>query len=592
MTIQGLDVSSWQPAMPWTQFAAAGRAFVIVKASEANWVDPHLSLHTQGAKAAGLEVGWYHFIRPGNGADQARTFNGAAYVDDTLLFGCPRYWVDVESGTYMAVTLAEFLSAWQELRLGIPIGIYTGQGAWASVVGHEHTEFGAYPLWCASNPLPAGWSHAVIQQNPVAGHLPGYAGDLDLDEIPGVKPMTVPIVAAGPKIGIHSINPGNTLALVQRAVDAGWHWPVVKIINDASVCVGVKATSPATITICRYLNPNPNYEALQGVENWTPDQRAVFAKVSIQHIFDNANTAQLAATDYWGVINEPVGRGAYTQVGLALIELVKEADRRGVKLALPASPQGVPEWSDYVDWVNTGLFGLMKKGGHILDVHEGVFTDQPIDYGFGDAIPGSPVVSGAGSTNFRHRYLYSLLESRGEVVPLLVSEFYGGGRYTNPPSDQLARFAWYDQRARAEPYLLAFLPFTVNPNDGWKNADYTPTYESPELWAYIASEKDKPNGETIMPFTQTMKDNLLAGTAALAATINAIPVDGHVWKAGDVALALADPLSLYTSPGASNPKQIHVTWDMNVAAVSPDLQWLEVLPAPALWVRSQDVKPK
>jgi hypothetical protein len=119
---------------------------------------------------------------------------------------------------------------------------------------------------------------------------------------------------------------------------------------------------------------------LQNVERWTAAQMTAWAKRLIDLIFARTPAAHMSAVDYWDVTNEPdppehegvslsarltaravmfpAGGESYRQLGLAYCELVREADRRGVHLSLPALPQGVPEYNEMVALVDTGLFGL------------------------------------------------------------------------------------------------------------------------------------------------------------------------------------------------------------------------------------------
>jgi hypothetical protein len=133
---------------------------------------------------------------------------------------------------------------------------------------------------------------------------------------------------------------------------------------------------------------------------------------------------------------------------------VDEANQRGMKRALPAFYAGTPEWAETQALVSTGMFGAMKAGGHILTGHESVFGAEPVEKGYGDLIPGLPVVAGVGSLCFRYRYLYS---------------------------------------------LLAALPFTIDPDYYWRISDYTYAYAA--LLDYLAAEKDKPNAVPPTPAT-------------------------------------------------------------------------------------------
>jgi GH25 family lysozyme M1 (1,4-beta-N-acetylmuramidase) len=63
-TVPGIDVSRWQGSINWTSVKNSGVQFVFMKATEGiDYVDPQFHNNIQGAKAAGLMVGTYHFCR-------------------------------------------------------------------------------------------------------------------------------------------------------------------------------------------------------------------------------------------------------------------------------------------------------------------------------------------------------------------------------------------------------------------------------------------------------------------------------------------------------------------------------------------------
>jgi lysozyme len=74
--IHGIDVSRWQGDINWAEAKSAGVSFAFMKATEGGDVtDPKFATYWQGAKAAGVKRGAYHyfyFCRPA--ADQARWF--------------------------------------------------------------------------------------------------------------------------------------------------------------------------------------------------------------------------------------------------------------------------------------------------------------------------------------------------------------------------------------------------------------------------------------------------------------------------------------------------------------------------------------
>jgi hypothetical protein len=259
--------------------------------------------------------------------------------------------------------------------------------------------------------------------------------------------MDTPLVAQGSKFGMHAIRPNQVIPLVRQAKVRGAAWPLVKGVDNGGIAIDVKSIEPRTLTITRFVNTQE--DAAQGVEHWTPADMRAHAKAALDFVWLRLNPQERVAASWIEPINEadPPGVDGWRAYGEYLKIVVDEANQRGMKLALPAFNAGTPEWPETVALVETGLFAAMKAAGHILTIHEGVFGADSVDKGYGDLIPGSPAVAGAGSMCFRYRYLYSLLSARDEVVPVVVSEFYGGS-YHLPPAEHVARFAWYDRLAR------------------------------------------------------------------------------------------------------------------------------------------------
>ena len=146
------------------------------------------------------------------------------------------------------------------------------------------------------------------------------------------------------KIGIHSIRPNKVLSFVGQAKLKGVIFPVVKAVDDTGTAIEVKKVSPNTITITRFVTAD---DGMQGLQNWTQTDRINFAKKQLDYLFFRCkdqfgvdHPEIRANTNYFEIVNEADPRGFYDFYGLALIELVKEANARGVKLALPAFNAG------------------------------------------------------------------------------------------------------------------------------------------------------------------------------------------------------------------------------------------------------------
>ena len=85
--VMGIDVSSHQREIDWAQVRADGVGFAYLKATEgAGFTDTHFRRNWDGARAAGITPGAYHyFTLCSSGAEQAEDFLAAAPPDDSAL---------------------------------------------------------------------------------------------------------------------------------------------------------------------------------------------------------------------------------------------------------------------------------------------------------------------------------------------------------------------------------------------------------------------------------------------------------------------------------------------------------------------------
>jgi GH25 family lysozyme M1 (1,4-beta-N-acetylmuramidase) len=189
----GVDVSHWQGPINWTQVAASGQKFAVMKAIEATGrssvaVDPTLSTNLAGAHAAGLVVGAYAFARPQYPAVmQADAFASAI---GRLPDGSLPPVLDLEVNGGLSVTALitwthAFLSE-LEAKVGVPPMIYSGPSFWSSSMG-GNTGFTRYPLWEAHYTTAAapyamgGWPTYTMWQYTSTGSVPGISGNVDRD---------------------------------------------------------------------------------------------------------------------------------------------------------------------------------------------------------------------------------------------------------------------------------------------------------------------------------------------------------------------------------------------------------------------------
>ena len=315
-------------------------------------------------------------------------------------------------------------------------------------------------------------------------HNDFYLDDVTLVALngPGPEPepepvsWNYPVIEKGSKLGVHAIWPGNVLDYARNLNTDGARFPVVKSVDDLSLLVQIKQLYPDTITVGRLTS---EWEHCQEVS--TPGANLDdLADKLLGVILDKiASDPQLAdAVDYWEPVNEPdpPGTDGYRRLSELMIILMDKAKAHDLKLAIFTLNFGTPEWDEMKEMVNSGVFGVARAGGHMMACHEGLHSaDDPIDKWYGDKIPGSPVVDGAGALNFRYRYLYSLIPD-SQKIPLVVSEWCGYDQVHLSPQEILERITWYDTLGARDYWLWAFCPFTLGPTSQWTANDYQKAY--------------------------------------------------------------------------------------------------------------------
>jgi GH25 family lysozyme M1 (1,4-beta-N-acetylmuramidase) len=185
--LYGLDTSSWQGNVQWSPVAASGHQFVYVKASEgASLSYPTLDEQYQGALAAGMTVGLYHYADP-TLSPQANADAFAAQINRLgATVGHLPPALDLEVGTgNLSHWCQQFITELRQQINYLPVMVYSDASFFANQIGEawmdDHTI-----LWIASfnnNPGHPSYmsSRVAIHQFSQSGQVPGVAGDVDLD---------------------------------------------------------------------------------------------------------------------------------------------------------------------------------------------------------------------------------------------------------------------------------------------------------------------------------------------------------------------------------------------------------------------------
>jgi lysozyme len=189
--IHGIDVSRWQGDIDWRAVRQAGTRFVFIKATEGgDHIDPRFRANWEGAKAAGIPHGAYHFVywcRPAH--EQAQWFvqhipveaNALPPVLDVEWNGhsrtCPRKVPAETAREKMRLMLAEL-----ERHTGKTPIIYTDITFHKDVI-EGTTEFDRYPFWIRSTAARPEERYRdrpwEFWQYTTTGRVPGINGDVD-----------------------------------------------------------------------------------------------------------------------------------------------------------------------------------------------------------------------------------------------------------------------------------------------------------------------------------------------------------------------------------------------------------------------------
>jgi lysozyme len=198
--LEGIDVSTWQGTVDYAKVKAAGKSFVIAKATEGiGYVDPTYATNRSAARSAGLALTGYHYARPDlnptNPVEEADWFVSKLAMATGMLVPA----LDLEvAGSLGTTGLQKWVAAWLAevyARTGVRAMIYTSPNFWKNAMG-DTTSFadqGYTVLWIAhwfvSAPtMPAanwGGRSWTFWQYDDCGSVPGIAGCVDLDRYNG-----------------------------------------------------------------------------------------------------------------------------------------------------------------------------------------------------------------------------------------------------------------------------------------------------------------------------------------------------------------------------------------------------------------------
>ena len=219
----GVDVSEWQGDIDFDAVRRSGVDIVYIRAGEgSNYTDAYLNQHYDGARAAGLKIGFYHYVTASN-TEEARQQAEFFYslIRDKAIDCRPAMDFESFPGLDRAEINAIGMAFMETLYglLGYAPALYSDTYNTANV---WDSSFTAYPLWVAEygpgSPSNTGyWDTWDGFQYSDIGSVPGIRGAVDLDYFKDsiLAPDSAPPSPA-PSVFPYTVRPGDTLWAISR----------------------------------------------------------------------------------------------------------------------------------------------------------------------------------------------------------------------------------------------------------------------------------------------------------------------------------------------------------------------------------------
>lgn len=183
--IPGIDVSHFQGIIDWPKVAASGVKFAFIKATDGTrFTDPRLKANCDGAKAAGIPFGLYHFFRANLGAAEIQQVNFFLGYAGSFPWSLPPV-LDVEIGSVTAQTEEQALAWMSQVQAssGVKPILYCSPGY--ADIHLQDDQWLEYPLWVAHYDVPtpriSRWTYWEFWQYERNGTVDGISAQVDRD---------------------------------------------------------------------------------------------------------------------------------------------------------------------------------------------------------------------------------------------------------------------------------------------------------------------------------------------------------------------------------------------------------------------------
>ncbi|HEX4721090.1 MAG TPA: glycoside hydrolase family 25 protein [Pseudonocardiaceae bacterium] len=196
MTDFGIDISHHNQVDDWHAVRGNNISFVSVKVTEStDFTDDAAGKHADGARAAGIHVGGYHFARGTDVAGQVSHFAANLRAHGLLSADSLAPMLDMEVGTLGANAnpfVANFIRTLRD-QTGIRrVLVYGNLDWWRNILRPDEWADDDVSLWIArynGRPGQPGWSHPrlALHQHSDKGVVPGIPAHVDRDATVGTR---------------------------------------------------------------------------------------------------------------------------------------------------------------------------------------------------------------------------------------------------------------------------------------------------------------------------------------------------------------------------------------------------------------------
>ena len=226
MTDFGIDVSHHNRVDDWHAVRGNNITFASIKLTESTgFVDNAAAGHADRARAAGIQVGGYHFARNTDVGAQVRHFADRLRALDLLREGSMAPMLDMEADELRASAttfVSDFVRRLRDETGVRRVLVYASLDWWRNVLRPDEWADANLMFWIArfnGDPGNTGFAHPklVLHQHTSTGRVPGIPGFVDRNvtmdghTVASVVQTGAAPVAASPASATHVVQLGETL---------------------------------------------------------------------------------------------------------------------------------------------------------------------------------------------------------------------------------------------------------------------------------------------------------------------------------------------------------------------------------------------